>query len=113
MPRLPLTLLTLALAALLAAPSARSADPDPEPPKTTLKEILKAHPKDEKAVEELFKMTLGRKPSAEEAKVVLASVQAKGKGARAKAYEDVHWALTNSKEYQARQKDKAKAPKPK
>jgi hypothetical protein len=78
MPRLAITLLALAIAAFSLSPLGRSSDLDPEPPKTT----LKAYPKDEEAVEELFRMALDRKPSAEEAKKVDAAVHAKGKGAR-------------------------------
>jgi hypothetical protein len=103
-----ITLLLLAFAALGLASGRQSDKPDPEPPppKMTLEGILKKYPKDEDAVEKLFQMTLGRKPTAEESKLLVATASARGPKGRAEAYRDFHFAITNSKEYVAKQKEK-------
>ena len=99
----------------VAALAARADDPDPEPPrpakvkaKATPEEILKACPKDEDAVGELFKDRLGRKPNEKEKKTALGHLQKAGRAGRLKAFKDLDWAITNSREYLDHQKAKGK-----
>jgi hypothetical protein len=109
MARITLLLFAFAVTGLASGRQAKTPDPEPPPPKLTLEGILKKYPKDEAAVEKLFQMTLDRKPTPEESKVLMAAASARGPKGRAEAYRDFHFAITNSKEYVAKQKEKEKA----
>src|SRR5262245_15876050 len=99
MPRYLALLIAALSLAFAPAPASKPAKKDQE--KVTLESILKDYPRDEQAVERLFQHMLGRKPTTPELERVVEFL-GKEKANRKKAFEDIEWALTNSKEYQAR-----------
>ena len=58
---------------------------------------MKSKKKDAEIVEELYLLALGRLPAAEEQRQVLAYVA--GESDRKAAFEDVLWAILNTKEF--------------
>ncbi len=67
---------------------------------TPLARVLKDHPQDDKAIEQVYLRTLGRKPTPREMRRCREHVKQVGK--RAEAFEDILWALVNSTEFQTK-----------
>jgi hypothetical protein len=90
---IPQALMLMNLETLNEAVSARSAD-------SKLAKLLAAETDDAAAVEELYLLTLARKPSERETAICLTHV--KSVGERAEAFEDLFWSLLNSEEIRFR-----------
>jgi hypothetical protein len=68
-------------------------------PNNRISKLLAAKKTDKEIVTELFLVTLSRRPTETEESAMLGHVQSAAADRRRAAWEDVHWALINSKEF--------------